>query len=135
MNDTIAAISTPLGVGAISIIRVSGNDAINIVKKIYKGKDLSNIKSHTINYGHIYEKDKLIDEVLVSIMLKPNTFTREDIVEINSHGGIATTNKILQKIYENVVDLSRITSFKWLSTCRTRRIYKKSIFKWANRFN
>ena len=101
MNDTIAAISTPLGVGAISIIRVSGNDAINIVKKIYKGKDLSNIKSHTINYGHIYEKDKLIDEVLVSIMLKPNTFTREDIVEINSHGGIATTNKILELLLSN----------------------------------
>lgn len=101
MSDTIAAISTPLGVGAISIIRVSGNDAINIVKKIYKGKDLSNIKSHTINYGHIYEKDKLIDEVLVSIMLKPNTFTREDIVEINSHGGIATTNKILELLLSN----------------------------------
>ena len=96
MNDTIAAISTPLGVGAISIIRVSGDDAIEIVKKIYKGKDLSKVKSHTINYGHIYEKEKLIDEVLVSVMLKPNTFTKENIVEINSHGGIATTNKILE---------------------------------------
>ena len=101
MNDTIAAISTPLGVGAISIIRISGENAIEIVKKIFKGKDLNKVKSHTINYGHIYEKEKLIDEVLVSIMLKPNTFTRENIVEINSHGGIATTNKILELLLEN----------------------------------
>ena len=101
MNDTIAAISTPLGVGAISIIRISGENAIEIVKKIYKGKDLNKVKTHTINYGHIYDEEKLIDEVLVSIMLKPNTFTRENIVEINSHGGIATTNKILELLLEN----------------------------------
>ena len=101
MNDTIAAISTPLGVGAISIIRVSGNDSLRIVNKIFKGKDLTKQKSHTINYGHIYENEKLIDEVLISIMLKPNTFTREDVVEINSHGGIATTNKILELLLTN----------------------------------
>ena len=101
MNDTIVAISTPLGVGAISIIRVSGDNALNIVSKIYKGKDLKEVKSHTINYGHIFELDKLIDEVLVSVMLKPNTFTREDVVEINSHGGIATTNKILELLLTN----------------------------------
>ncbi|MBQ9318273.1 MAG: tRNA uridine-5-carboxymethylaminomethyl(34) synthesis GTPase MnmE [Bacilli bacterium] len=101
MNDTIAAISTPLGVGAISIIRISGEEAINIVNKIFKGKDLNEVDSHTINYGHIYEQDKLIDEVLVSVMLKPNTFTREDVVEINSHGGIATTNKILELLLVN----------------------------------
>ena len=101
MNDTIAAISTPLGVGAISIIRVSGEDAINIVSKIYKGKELNKVKSHTINYGHIFENNKLIDEVLVSVMLKPNTFTKENIVEINSHGGIATTNKILELLLSN----------------------------------
>lgn len=101
MNDTIAAISTPLGIGAISIIRVSGSEALNIVNKIYKGKDLKKVKSHTINYGHIYDNKKIIDEVLVSVMLKPNTFTREDIVEINSHGGIATTNKILELLLYN----------------------------------
>lgn len=101
MNDTIAAISTPLGVGAISIIRVSGSEALNIVNKIFKGKDLTHIKSHTINYGHIYDNEKLIDEVLVSVMLQPNTFTRENIVEINSHGGIATTNKILELLLSN----------------------------------
>ena len=101
MNDTIAAISTPLGVGAISIIRVSGSEALNILNKIFKGKDLTHIKSHTINYGHIYDNEKLIDEVLVSVMLQPNTFTRENIVEINSHGGIATTNKILELLLSN----------------------------------
>ena len=101
MNDTIAAISTPLGIGAISIIRISGDNALNIVSKIYKGKDLNKVKSHTINYGHIYEFDKLIDEVLVTVMLKPNTFTREDVIEINSHGGIATTNKILELLLTN----------------------------------
>ena len=101
MNDTIAAISTALGVGAISIIRVSGNDAINIVNKIYKGKDLNKVSSHTINYGHIIDMNNIIDEVLVSVFRAPKTFTCEDIVEINSHGGIATTNKILELLLTN----------------------------------
>ena len=101
MNDTIAAISTTMGVGAISIIRVSGNEAIDIVNKIFKGKDLTKIESHTINYGHIVEKNKIIDEVLISIMKAPKTFTREDIVEINTHGGIAITNKVLELLLFN----------------------------------
>ena len=96
MNDTIVAISTALGVGAISIIRVSGNEAVDIVNKIFKGKDLSRVESHTINYGHIVENDKIIDEVLVSVMLSPKTFTREDVVEINVHGGIATTLQLIK---------------------------------------
>jgi len=98
MNDTITAISTALGVGAISIIRISGKEAINIANSIFKGKDLSKVDSHTINYGHIINDDEVIDEVLVSIMKAPKTFTCEDIVEINCHGGIATTNKILELI-------------------------------------
>ena len=98
MNDTITAISTSLGVGAISIIRVSGKDSINIVNSIFKGKDLTKVESHTINYGHIINDNETIDEVLVSIMRAPKTFTCEDIVEINCHGGIATTNKILELI-------------------------------------
>ena len=101
MNDTIAAISTTMGVGAISIIRVSGNDAINIVNKIFKGKDLNTVDSHTINYGHILENRNIIDEVLVSIMKAPRTFTREDVVEINTHGGIAITNKVLELLLLN----------------------------------
>lgn len=95
MNDTICAISTALGVGAISIIRVSGDEAIDIVNKIFD-KDLTKKESHTINYGHIVYKGEIIDEVMVSIMRSPKTFTKEDIVEINSHGGVAVTNKVLE---------------------------------------
>lgn len=96
MDDTICAISTALGVGGISIIRVSGKDAINIVNSIFDGKNLKTCKTHTIHYGHIVYNDEIIDEALVSIMLAPKTYTAEDVVEINSHGGIATTNKILE---------------------------------------
>ena len=101
MNDTIAVISTSLGIGAISIIRVSGDEAVNIVNKIFKGKDLTKSKSHQIHYGYIVDKDKVIDEVLVSVLLKPKTYTKEDVVEINAHGGIATTNKILELLLLN----------------------------------
>jgi len=97
MNDTIAAISTALGVGAISIVRVSGEDAIEIVNKIFD-KDLTKVNTHTINYGHIIDKEEVIDEVLVSVMKAPKTFTGEDVVEINCHGGIATTNKVLELV-------------------------------------
>lgn len=95
MNDTIAAISTASGVGAISIIRVSGKDAIKIVNSVFSS-DLLNVDSHTINYGHIVNNNEIIDEVLVSVMKAPKTFTKEDIVEVNAHGGIATTTKILE---------------------------------------
>ena len=95
MNDTICAISTALGVGAISIIRVSGDEAIDIVNKIFD-KDLTKKESHTINYGHIVYNGEIIDEVMVSIMKSPKTFTKEDVVEINSHGGVAVTNKVLE---------------------------------------
>ena len=95
MSDTICAISTALGVGAISIIRVSGDDAIDIVNKIFD-KDLTKKESHTINYGHIVYNGEIIDEVMVSIMKSPKTFTKEDTIEINSHGGVAVTNKVLE---------------------------------------
>ena len=96
MNDTIAAISTTTGVGAISIIRVSGDESIKIVNKIFKEKDLEKVKSHTIHYGHIVYKDEIQDEVLVTIMKAPKTFTTEDVVEINCHGSIVVTKKILE---------------------------------------
>ena len=95
MNDTIAAISTPLAPGAISIIRISGKEAIKIANKVFKGKNLEKVDDHTINYGHIYDKNELIDEVMVSVMREPNTYTREDIIEINAHGSIASAKKIL----------------------------------------
>ena len=96
MEDTICAISTAVGVGGISIIRLSGEGSINIVNSIFKGKDLTKVDSNTINYGHIIYNNEIIDEVLVSIMRAPKTYTKENIVEINSHGGIAVTNKILE---------------------------------------
>ena len=101
MSDTIVAISTKLGVGAISIIRVSGDKAIPLVNKVFRGKDLTKVESHTINYGFIHDNKEDIDEVLVSVMRAPKTFTREDIVEINCHGGIATTLRILDLLIEN----------------------------------
>ncbi len=100
MQDTIVAISTKLGVGAISIIRVSGNNAIPLVNKVFRGKDLPKVDSHTINYGFINDGIEDVDEVLVSVMKAPKTFTREDIVEINCHGGISTTLKILDLLIE-----------------------------------
>lgn len=96
MNENICAISTALGVGAISIVRCSGPDVINIVNKIFKGTNLENVSSHTIHYGHIVDGNDVIDEVLVSVMRAPKTFTMEDVVEINCHGGISTTNKVLE---------------------------------------
>ena len=95
MYDTIAAIATTLSSSAISIIRVSGNDAINIVDKIFSG-NLKNKDSHTITYGYIKNNEEIIDEVLVSIFKGPKSFTTEDVVEINCHGGIVTTKKILE---------------------------------------
>ena len=96
MNDIIVAISTALGKGAISIVRLSGKDSIELVNSCFKGKDLEKVESHTINYGYIVDGDNLIDEVLVSVMKGPKTYTVEDVVEINCHGGIAATNKILE---------------------------------------
>lgn len=101
MEDTIVNISTSLGKGAISILRVSGKESVSLVNSIFNGKDLTKVKSHTIHYGFIMDKQEMIDEVLVSVMLSPKTFTTEDVVEINCHGGIATTNRILELLVEN----------------------------------
>ena len=111
MDDTIVSISTSLGVGAIAIIRLSGPKAIEIVNKIFKGKDLTKVDSHTINYGYIKENDTIIDEVLVSIMRAPKTYTIEDVVEINTHGGIATTNKVLELCLTNGARLAEPGEF------------------------
>lgn len=93
MNDTIASIATTMGKGAISIIRVSGKDAIKKVNNI-TDIDLLNKKTHTISYGYIKNKEEIIDEVLITIMKAPRTYTTEDTIEINCHGGIATTEKV-----------------------------------------
>ena len=111
MNDTIVAISTTMGVGAISIIRLSGKDAISIVNQCFKGKNLEEVPTHTINYGHIYDGEELIDEVLVSVMKGPRSFTAEDVVEVNSHGGIITTNRILETMLNHGARLAEPGEF------------------------
>lgn len=97
--DTITSISTPMGEGAIGIVRLSGPQAIEIGDILYKGKKkLSEVETHTINYGHIIdpETNDTVEEVMVSVLRAPKTFTREDIIEINCHGGILTINRILE---------------------------------------
>ncbi len=111
MNDTIVAISTAMGIGAISIVRLTGKESISIVNKCFRGKNLEEVATHTINYGYIYDNDELIDEVLVSIMKGPKSYTTEDIVEINCHGGIITTNKILETILNNGARLAEPGEF------------------------
>lgn len=101
MEDTIAAISSAMGVGAISIVRTTGPDAISIVNKLFKGADLEQSPTHTIHYGHIVDNDLIVDEVLIMLMKGPKTFTAEDTVEINCHGGISTTNKVLELLLSN----------------------------------
>ena len=100
MTDTIAAIATAVGTSAVNIIKISGPDAISIVNKIFT-KDLTKLSSNTINYGYIKNNGETIDEVLVSIFRNPNSSTGEDVIEINSHGGIAVTNKILEILLTN----------------------------------
>ncbi|HAR4867716.1 TPA: tRNA uridine-5-carboxymethylaminomethyl(34) synthesis GTPase MnmE [Staphylococcus aureus] len=97
--DTITSISTPMGEGAIGIVRLSGPQSVEIADKLYKGKHLLNdVPSHTINYGHIIdpESKEVVEEVMVSVLRAPKTFTREDIIEINCHGGILTINRVLE---------------------------------------
>ena len=110
MQDTICAIASSIG-GAISIIRVSGSDAIFIVNKIFNGTDLTKVRSHTIHYGKIMDNKKEIDEVLVSIMKAPKTYTMEDVVEINTHGGVAPTNKVLELLLKNGCRLAEAGEF------------------------
>nr|HPM43656.1 tRNA uridine-5-carboxymethylaminomethyl(34) synthesis GTPase MnmE [Candidatus Omnitrophota bacterium] len=105
MEDTIAAISTPIGEGGIGIVRMSGPMSVRIAEKIFipkLGKKLSSCKTHSISYGHIVDPDSQgaepVDEVLVSVMRSPKTYTKEDIVEINCHGGIQATRKVLEVI-------------------------------------
>lgn len=110
MNDTIAAISTTTGIGAISIIRLSGPESLEIASKVFT-KDLTKVETHTIHYGYIKNNNEKIDEVLVSVMKAPKTFTKEDIAEINCHGGIATTNKVLEILLNNGARLAEPGEF------------------------
>ncbi|MYL20702.1 tRNA uridine-5-carboxymethylaminomethyl(34) synthesis GTPase MnmE [Halobacillus litoralis] len=97
-TDTIAAISTPMGEGAIAIVRLSGPEAVATAAGLFQGKDLNNVDSHTMHYGKIIDPEtgEMAEEVMVSVMRAPKTFTREDIVEINCHGGLVSVNRVLE---------------------------------------
>ena len=101
-DDIIVGISTAFAEGAISIVRLSGKGSIELVNKIFKGKDLTKVASHTINYGHIIDSNNnVIDEVLISVFKAPKTYTKEDVVEINCHGGMFVTNQIYELLVLN----------------------------------
>jgi tRNA modification GTPase len=114
--DTIAAISTPMGEGAIAIVRLSGDEAIPIADKLFKsigGKKLSDASTHTIHYGHLLDpkSGQVVEEVMVSVMRGPKTFTKEDVVEINCHGGIVSVNRVLQQVLTNGARLAEPGEF------------------------
>lgn len=114
--DTIAAISTPMGEGAIAIVRLSGDKAVEIADRVFKtpgGKSLMEQPSHTIHYGHLHEPKtgEIVEEVMLSLMKAPKTFTREDVVEINCHGGIVSVNRVLQLVLVNGARLAEPGEF------------------------
>lgn len=114
--DTIAAISTPMGEGAIAIVRLSGDDAIKIADQLFRGvggKKLSEQPTHSIHYGHLIEakSGQVVEEVMVSVMRGPKTFTKEDVVEINCHGGIVSVNRVLQHVLKNGARLAEPGEF------------------------
>ena len=109
--DTIVAISTAMGQGAISIVRLSGPDAISIAGKAFRGVDLEKVDTNTIHYGKIYEENEYVDEVMVSVFRAPKTYTREDVVEINCHGSMFVANKILEIMIDNGARLSEPGEF------------------------
>ena len=114
--DTIAAISTPMGEGAIAIVRLSGDEAIQIADRIFRspsGKKLTEEQSHTIHYGHLVDPTtgETVEEVMVSLMKAPKTFTREDVVEVNCHGGIVAVNRVLQLVLKEGARLAEPGEF------------------------
>ena len=114
-TDTIAAIATAVSDSGIGIIRVSGDGSIENIDKIYRSKSgkkrLTDVRSHTIHYGFIYDGEELIDEVMVLVMKAPNTYTKEDTVEIDCHGGILVMRKILETVIKNGCRLAEAGEF------------------------
>lgn len=110
--ETIAAISTAYGTAGISVIRVSGEEAIIKTNQIFKGKDLTKVKSHTVNYGFILDRDnKPIDEVMIAVLKAPKSFTTEDLIEISTHGGILVTEKVLKRVLSTGIRLAKPGEF------------------------
>lgn len=105
LSDTIAAISTGMTNSGIGIVRISGNHSLEVADRVFKPKKgsgkISEMKSHTVHYGYIYDDEKIVDEVLVTVMRAPNTYTKEDTVEINCHGGVVVVSKVLETVLKN----------------------------------
>lgn len=113
-DNTVGAISTPVGVGGIAIVRMSGKDAIRVLHKVFVpfgSKNASDINSRSVNYGHIVDGDKIVDEVLAIVMPEPNSYTRENVVEINCHGGIKVANSVLNVLLKNGCDMAEPGEF------------------------
>lgn len=112
-KDTIAAISTALGEGAIGIVRMSGPEALHIANQVFKGANLEEATTHTMHYGHLIspKTERVVDEVMVNILLGPRSFTTEDVVEINCHGGVIAVQRVLELLLENGARLSQPGEF------------------------
>jgi len=112
INDTITALATPPGQGALGIIRISGSETIAIVNELFRGKDLTKVASHTIHLGTIRnDQNEIIDEVLVSIFKRPHSYTREDVIEISSHGSQYILQKILNLLVSKGARLAKPGEF------------------------
>jgi tRNA modification GTPase len=110
-HDTICALATANGIGAIGIIRISGDDAIPVSAKIFDGKNLEKVQSHTVHYGFIKDDDEVIDEVMISVFKAPKTFTAEDSVEISFHGSPHIAKKILEVLIKNGARMAKAGEF------------------------
>ncbi len=110
-NDTIAAIATPQGTGAIAVLRLSGSQAIDITNKVFPSKDLNSVPSHTIHVGMIKDGDELIDEAVVSVFISPKSYTGENVVEISCHGSIHIQQKILEVLVKQGARLAKPGEF------------------------
>ena len=118
-QDTIAAISTGMTNSGIGIVRISGSEALEIADRVYKGKEtITEVPTHTIHYGHVMDGDETVDEVLVMVMRGPRTFTGEDTVEINCHGGTYVVSRVLETVLK-----------AGSKTGRAGRIYQEGILK------
>ena len=123
MNTTIAAISTAVSASGIGIIRISGPEAMDVISRIYRSKGgkkkIKEVPTHTIHYGYIYDGEEIVDEVLVMVMRAPKTFTGEDTVEIDCHGGVYAMNRVLETVLK-----------KRCQDCWSRGVYQESLLKW-----
>ena len=124
-QDTIAAISTGMTNSGIGIVRISGSEALEIADRVYKGKEtITEVPTHTIHYGHVMDGDETVDEVLVMVMRGPRTFTGEDTVEINCHGGTYVVSRVLETVLK-----AGASNQIWSKTGRAGRIYQEGILK------